>query len=160
MIHFKGNPDEVKAIEKHYSCMHENIAEIVRTDKKEVYFQRCIDCGTIIWSKHGQNVTSSIAEVWQVPPIVLQICMADRQAKRLQMAILDTFTCKNCGFAMDVDLQSGLVPMGYRWCIIQWHKNMGPFRHVSTLDGIHGWVRTNTLSCPFFVFEPDGKIGR
>lgn len=116
-IHFKGNPDEVKAIKKHYVA-------------------------------------------WQVPAIVLQILNANRQAKALQMAILDTYTCKNCGFAFDMDLQSGRVPMGYRWCPIQWHKNMGPFRHMSTLDGIHGWVRTNSLACPFFCFEPDGRIGR
>lgn len=118
-IHFKGNPDEVKAINKYY-----------------------------------------VGEVWQVPPIVLQILNANRQAKKLQMAILDTFTCKNCGFAFDVDLQSGRVPSGYRWCPIQWNRNTGPFRHTSTLGGILGWVRTNSLACPFFVFEPDGKIGR
>lgn len=112
-IHFKGNPDEVKAIKKHYVA-------------------------------------------WQVPAIVLQILNANRQAKALQMAILDTFTCKNCGFAFDVDLQYGKVPCGYRWCIVR-AKALHCYVDV---HGFKGWVRTNTLACPFFCYEPDGRIGR
>lgn len=102
----------------------------------------------------GEGWTTEVKkpEAWQVPPIVLAMLNANRQAKALQHAILDTYTCKNCGFALDVDLQSGKVPCGYRWCPVKWHE--------SSDHAKNGWVRTQTLSCQFFFYDPEGRIGR